>query len=118
MSNEDAKYEGREDRNDGMDRDEGYAGKDDKDGGKGRGRTFFRKKICRFCKGMAKMDIGKQAMIAKAIMPNKIRIWLVVIFIAHLQCCAIGGRAVKWKSSPFRAMLQNCHIKRIGLKHK
>jgi hypothetical protein len=35
--------------------------------------------------GMAKMETGKQAMMARAITPNKIRILLVVSFILHLQ---------------------------------
>src|SRR5215211_654056 len=68
--------------------------------------------------GMAKMEMGKQAMIAKAIMPKDIRIWLVVIFISHLQCCAWDGRCCIYESSPQNAMLQNCHIKKTGVKHR
>jgi hypothetical protein len=36
-------------------------------------------------RGMAKMVTGRQAIMARAIMPNKIRILLVVTFILHLQ---------------------------------
>src|SRR6266508_3171532 len=50
-------------------------------------------------------------MIVKAIMPNKIRIELVVIFILHLQVVLADGRCIKYESSPFRALLPNCNRK-------
>ena len=61
---------------------------------------------------MAIRVTGKQAMIVKATMPNKIRIELVLIFILHLQVVLADGRCIKYESSPFRALLQNCNRKR------
>src|SRR5215216_2563170 len=44
---------------------------------------------------MAKMETGKQAMIAKAITPKKIRIELVVIFMSHLHIVLLMDGALK-----------------------
>jgi hypothetical protein len=47
--------------------------------------------------GMASMLIGKQAMAPKAKMPNKIRIDLVVIFMAHLHIVLLMDGALNLK---------------------
>jgi hypothetical protein len=50
------------------------------------------------CKsGMASIVIGKQAMAANAIIPNKIRIDLVVIFMAHLHIVLLMDGALNLK---------------------
>jgi hypothetical protein len=81
--------------------------------------------------GMARMVTGKQAVIARAILPKNIRIELVVIFIVHLQIVPGDGRAHLENGSqlkrdgtelPVEKMVGlqegSLHMKNSGLKHK
>jgi small subunit ribosomal protein S18 len=48
-----------------MERQDEMMDKDDKDGRGGKGRTFFRKKVCRFCKQAQKMDYKDMNMLRR-----------------------------------------------------
>jgi len=47
---------GRSDRGDSMGDGGGYAGRDGEDRGRGKGKVYFKKKVCKFCTQKLKID--------------------------------------------------------------